>query len=125
MGCLSRLGLFMFVIIALIALCGLCASDPEAYDLIFGNITSGWWVIIALVVGVMNVVAILLARFAYNNFDQVWARRNNWARSNVSKFDSKFRYTLNIYFNMLMAQLGLLTSIAIITILIAYYTQAG
>ncbi|MGM9860849.1 MAG: hypothetical protein ACI31C_08860 [Muribaculaceae bacterium] len=125
MGCLPRVGLLLFISIVFFTLCALLVDDPSLYDSTLGSITAGWWVVIGLILGVINLVSILIARFAYINFEEIWARRDNWARSKVSKFDSKLRYSVSIFFETFMSQLTLIATILTLWVLVTHRTEVS
>lgn len=120
LGCLSRVGGLVFVVAAIVLLVALWEPDSEVYQTLITGIGPGWWSLIGLILIVMCIVAARVAAFAHKNFDQIWARRSNWSRSKVSKYDSRFRSTVGTFFSMLFAQIGLLIIVgAIVSVFVA------
>ena len=123
MGCLSRVGGLVFVVAAIVLLVALWEPDSEVYQsLILGP--GSWWWLIGIVFAVMCIIAARVAAFAHKNFDQIWARRSNWSRSKVSKYDSRFQSTVGTFFSILFAQIGLLIILGLIVFVIVALTQA-
>ena len=124
LGCLSRVGGLVFVVAAIVLLVALWKPDSVAYQMFITGIGPGGWTIVGLILAVMCIIAARVAAFAHKNFDQIWARRNNWSRSKVSKYDSRFQSTVGTFFSMLFAQIGLLIILGIIAFVIVALTQA-
>ena len=124
LGCLSRVGGLVFVVAAIVLLVALWEPDSEVYQsLILGPGALGW-TIVGIVFAVMCIIAARVAAFAHKNFDQIWASRNNWSRSKVSKYDSRFQSTVGTFFSILFAQIGLLIILGLIAFVIVGLTQA-
>ena len=119
-GCLSRVGGLVFVVAAIVLFAALWDRDSEVYQMFITGIGPGGWTIVGIVFAVMCIIAARVAAFAHKNFDQIWARRSNWSRSKVSKYDSRFRSTVGTFFSMLFAQIGLLIIVgAIVSVFVA------
>lgn len=124
LGCLSRMGGLVFVVAAIVLLVALWEPDSVAYQMFITGIGPGGWILIGIVLVVMCIIAARVAAFAHKNFDQIWARRSNWSRSKVSKYDSRFQSTVGTFFSMLFAQIGLLIILGLIVFVIVALTQA-
>ena len=124
LGCLSRVGGLVFVVAAIVLLVALWEPDSVAYQMFITGIGPGGWTIVGIVFAVMCIIAARVAAFAHKNFDQIWARRSNWSRSKVSKYDSRFQSTVGTFFSMLFAQIGLLIILGLIVFVIVALTQA-
>ena len=124
MGCLSRVGGLVFVVAAIVLFAALWDRDSEVYQMFITGIGPGGWTIVGIVFAVLCIIAARVAAFAHKNFDQIWARRSNWSRSKVSKYDSRFQSTVGTFFSMLFAQIGLLIILGLIVFVIVALTQA-
>ena len=124
LGCLSRVGGLVFVVAAIVLLVALWEPDSVAYQMFITGIGPGGRTIVGIVFAVMCIIAARVAAFAHKNFDQIWARRSNWSRSKVSKYDSRFQSTVGTFFSMLFAQIGLLIILGLIVFIIVGLTQA-
>ena len=53
-------------------------------------------------------IATWAARFAYQNFDEVWSRRMRWSNSKVDKLEKRVKYSIKIWFQSLASGMGII-----------------